>query len=68
MSSDISLEYNQKYDRYWCNPCNPKHFQNDLNIWTSGNVKIDKFIQDAQLNTNYDKQIDRDGFGLENET
>src|SRR6185436_17036803 len=27
------------------------HFQNDFNNWTSGNDKIDKFIQDAQLNT-----------------
>ncbi|RHZ83732.1 hypothetical protein Glove_88g128 [Diversispora epigaea] len=62
----------------WCKPCNSKHFQNDFNKWTSGNDKIDKFIQDAQLNANnyrrviewipYDrfkdvKQIGRGGFG-----
>ncbi|RHZ46360.1 hypothetical protein Glove_624g46 [Diversispora epigaea] len=29
----------------WCKPCYSKH-------WTSGNDKIDKFIEDAQLNAN----------------
>ncbi|RHZ54962.1 hypothetical protein Glove_421g80 [Diversispora epigaea] len=62
----------------WCKPCNSKHFQNDFNNWTSGNDKIDKFIQDAQLNANghwqvlewipydrfnYVKQIGKGGFG-----
>ncbi|RHZ80068.1 hypothetical protein Glove_139g31 [Diversispora epigaea] len=61
-----------------CKSCNSKHFQNDFNSWTSGNDKIDKFIQDAQLNANnrykliewipYDrfkdvKQIGKGGFG-----
>jgi len=55
MASDEDLkicrECNQKYSRYeWCKPCNSKHFQNDFNNWTSGNDKIDKLIQDAQLN------------------
>ncbi|RHZ87080.1 hypothetical protein Glove_40g99 [Diversispora epigaea] len=74
----ICPECNQKYNGYWCKPCNSKHFQNDFNIWTSGNDKIDKFIQDAQLNANhsweviewipYDrfkdvKQIGKGGFG-----
>ncbi|RHZ64797.1 hypothetical protein Glove_320g46 [Diversispora epigaea] len=45
-------ECNQKYNGLWCKPCNSKHFQNDFNNWTSGNDKIDKFIQDAQLNAN----------------
>ncbi|RHZ80006.1 hypothetical protein Glove_139g394 [Diversispora epigaea] len=82
MSSDkICPECNQEYtDTFWkwCKPCNSKHFQNDFNNWTSGNDKIDKFIQDAQLNTNkyrdviewipYDrfkdvKQIGKGGFG-----
>ncbi|RHZ48277.1 hypothetical protein Glove_553g28 [Diversispora epigaea] len=63
---------------YWCKICNSKHLQNDFNNWTSGNEKIDKFIQDAQLNANnywdviewisYDrfkdvKQIGKGGFG-----
>ncbi|RHZ73250.1 hypothetical protein Glove_232g187 [Diversispora epigaea] len=62
----------------WCKPCNSKHFQNDFNNWASGNDKIDKFIQDAQLNANdyleiiewipfdrfkYVKQIGKGGFG-----
>ncbi|RHZ80204.1 hypothetical protein Glove_139g334 [Diversispora epigaea] len=80
MSSNICPECNQELDEYndWCKPCNSKHFQNDFNNWTSGNDKIDKFIQDAQLNANdssyvmewipYDrfkdvKQIGKGGFG-----
>ncbi|RHZ87201.1 hypothetical protein Glove_40g17 [Diversispora epigaea] len=71
-------ECNQAWNGYWCKPCNSKHFQNDFNNWTSGNDKIDKFIQDTQLNDNdygdviewipYDrfkdvKQIGKGGFG-----
>ncbi|RHZ64768.1 hypothetical protein Glove_320g50 [Diversispora epigaea] len=79
MSSDeICPECNQKWDGYWCKPCNSKHFQNDFNNWTSGNDKIDKFIRDVQLNTNDDlgviewipydkfedvKQIGKGGYG-----
>ncbi|RHZ75601.1 hypothetical protein Glove_212g161 [Diversispora epigaea] len=49
------LECNKKYTSYkWCKPCNSKHFQNK---WTSGNDKIDKFIQDAQLNANYHSEV-----------
>ena len=76
---EICPECNQKDIYYdWCKPCNSKHFQNDFNKWTSGNDKIDKFIQDAQLNANdrwgviewipYErlkevKQIGKGGFG-----
>ncbi|RHZ77168.1 hypothetical protein Glove_184g19 [Diversispora epigaea] len=72
-------ECNQENSGYkWCNPCNSKHFQNDFNNWTSGNDKIDKFIQNAQLNADgnlgviewipYDrfkdvKQVGKGGFG-----
>ncbi|RHZ74121.1 hypothetical protein Glove_227g161 [Diversispora epigaea] len=74
----ICSECNQKYDGYWCKPCNSKHFQNDFNNWTSGNDKIDKLIQDSQLNADkywrliewipFDrfkdvKQIGKGGFG-----
>ena len=78
-SNEICPECHQKHDKYdWCKPCNSKHFQNDFNNWTSGNDKIDKLIQDAQLNVNYYweviewipydrfkdvKQIGRGGFG-----
>ncbi|RHZ88783.1 hypothetical protein Glove_21g205 [Diversispora epigaea] len=61
MSSDeICKECNQKYTNTyweWCKPCNSKHFRNDFNNWTSGNDKIDKFIQDSQLNANDDYQV-----------
>ncbi|RHZ85071.1 hypothetical protein Glove_71g45 [Diversispora epigaea] len=78
MSHKICPECNQELDGWWCKPCNSKYFQNDFNNWTSGNDKINKFIQDAQLNANgnweviewipYDrfkdvKQIGKGGFG-----
>ncbi|RHZ80052.1 hypothetical protein Glove_139g5 [Diversispora epigaea] len=81
MYREICPECNQEYTAIyweWCKPCNSKHFQNDFNNWTSGNDKIDKFIQDAQLNANYYwgviewipydrfkdvKQIGKGGFG-----
>ncbi|RHZ83337.1 hypothetical protein Glove_97g66 [Diversispora epigaea] len=79
MSYNKCPECNQNSYKYgWCKPCNSKHFRNDFDNWTSGNDKIDKFIQDAQLNANgyleviewmpYDrfqdvKQIGKGGFG-----
>ncbi|RHZ87136.1 hypothetical protein Glove_40g71 [Diversispora epigaea] len=82
MSYGKCSECNQENTYYnWCKSCNSKHFQNDFNNWTSGNDKIDKFIQDAQLNANghweviewipYDrfkdvKQIGKGGFGTIN--
>src|SRR5690349_18999592 len=48
---DICEEYNQNQECvWWCNPCNSKHFKSNFDKWTSGNEKIDKFIQNAQLN------------------
>src|ERR1043166_1066835 len=29
----------------WCRSCNSKRFQQEFNKWTSGNKKIDEFIQ-----------------------
>ncbi|RHZ54943.1 hypothetical protein Glove_421g34 [Diversispora epigaea] len=79
MSFGECPECNQGRSGYnWCKLCTSKHFQNDFNNWTSGNDKIDKFIQDAQLNANYSsdviewipydrfkgvKQIGKGGFG-----
>ena len=37
---------------YWCFACNAKHFQQNFEKWSSGNVDIDKFIQDTQLSAN----------------
>src|SRR5438067_10969223 len=34
----------------WCNRCNAKRFQQDFPNWTSGNIYIDNFIQETQLN------------------
>src|SRR2546421_2136287 len=34
----------------WCNQCNAKRFQQDFPNWTSGNIYIDNFIQESQLN------------------
>ena len=46
-------ECNQENTSYrWCKACNAKHFQQKFEKWTSGNVDIDKFIQDTQLSAN----------------
>ena len=39
-------------NRHWCEACNAKHFQQNFEKWTSGNVDIDKFIQETQLSAN----------------
>src|ERR1700733_13602758 len=50
----LCKECNQQYTDYgWCKVCNAKHFQQNFKNWTSGNVDIDKFIQDTQLSANY---------------
>ena len=36
----------------WCKACNAKHFQQNFEKWTSGNLDIDKFIQETQLSAN----------------
>ncbi|RHZ69557.1 hypothetical protein Glove_283g148 [Diversispora epigaea] len=36
---------------YWCKLCYSTHFKDNFDKWTSGNETIDKFIRDAQLNT-----------------
>ncbi|RHZ88654.1 hypothetical protein Glove_21g62 [Diversispora epigaea] len=45
---------------YWCKRCNPTHFKNNFDKWTSGNETFDKFIQDVQLSI---KEISKGGFG-----
>src|SRR2546427_193003 len=43
----------------WCKECNAKHFQQNFKKWTSGNVDIDQFIQEAQLSANdFDRVIE----------
>ena len=46
-------ECNQEIVYAWCFACNAKQFQQNFEKWTSGNVDIDKFIQDTQLSANY---------------
>src|SRR5437016_577465 len=50
MDYDLCEECNQENTGYkWCKACNVKHFQQNFEKWASGNVDIDKFIQDTQL-------------------
>ncbi|RGB29217.1 kinase-like domain-containing protein [Rhizophagus diaphanus] len=44
-------------DYQWCQQCNTKRFQQDFSKWTSKNVFIDKFIQDAQINAKNSYEI-----------
>ncbi|MCE8162881.1 MAG: serine/threonine-protein kinase [Candidatus Moeniiplasma glomeromycotorum] len=43
-----NTSYNNNSGGY-CQPCNAKRFQTNFKNWTSGNQKIDKFIQKHQL-------------------
>ena len=53
MGYDFCEECNQKNTNYkWCKACNAKYFQQNFEKWSSGNVDIDKFIQDTQLSAN----------------
>ncbi|EXX70695.1 hypothetical protein RirG_085170 [Rhizophagus irregularis DAOM 197198w] len=40
-----------KYDTYykWCKPCIINYLKDNFTNWTSGNEKIDNFIQEVQL-------------------
>jgi hypothetical protein len=38
-----------KYNDNWCKPCRINQLKNDFTNWTSGNEKIDDFIQKKQL-------------------
>ena len=37
----------------WCKPCQIKHLKENFINWTSGNEKIDNFIQEMQLQINF---------------
>ena len=41
----------------WCNQCNAKRFQQDFPNWTSGNIYIDNFIQEAQLSAKNEDHV-----------
>ena len=55
----LCKECNQEntYDGYWCKACNAKRFQQNFEKWTSGNVDIDKFIQETQLSANNQYEV-----------
>ncbi|RHZ85145.1 hypothetical protein Glove_71g80 [Diversispora epigaea] len=56
---ECDQECDQECAWIWCKPCNSTHFRNYFDKWTSRNEKIDKFIQDVQLNADdYDKAIE----------
>src|SRR6266487_3127034 len=58
MDNGLCEECNQENTDYgWCKACNAKHFQQNFEKWTSGNVDIDKFIQDTQLSTNHYRKV-----------
>src|SRR5438874_8191887 len=61
MKNDNTLRVTNKYglcpecnkpntDYKWCNQCNAKRFQQEFPNWTSGNIYINNFIQESQLN------------------
>jgi hypothetical protein len=35
----------------WCQPCERKQSEENFTNWTSGNMKIDKFLKEAQINS-----------------
>src|SRR5215213_8808427 len=41
-------EYTNRYD-HWCKPCQIDNLKGNFTNWTSGNEKIDVFIQEMQL-------------------
>ncbi|RGB24788.1 kinase-like domain-containing protein [Rhizophagus diaphanus] len=41
----------------YCKPCNSVHFRNNFINWTSGDTKLDKVIQNSQLNANRPHQL-----------
>src|SRR5579859_4715371 len=56
--SNVCEECNQKKAYFnWCKACNAKHFEQNFKNWTSGNVYIDKFIQDTQLSADIFRNI-----------
>ncbi|CAG8784616.1 36593_t:CDS:2, partial [Racocetra persica] len=41
----------------WCQPCEAKQFRENFSNWTSGNIEIDQFIQEAQLSSTSTKSV-----------
>ena len=59
-SQDKCEKCDRKYTNYWerwCKPCHINNFKTNFTNWTSGNEKIDKLIQEMQLQINSKKDI-----------
>ncbi|RGB40089.1 kinase-like domain-containing protein [Rhizophagus diaphanus] len=54
--SECDENYTKK-NFYYCNPCNLKHFRNNFAQWTSGDLGIDKLIQNSQLNATFQYEL-----------
>jgi hypothetical protein len=39
----------ERYSKKWCKQCQINNFKNNFKNWTSGNEKIDNFVQEMQL-------------------
>jgi hypothetical protein len=53
LQDDYCKSCNNKYtSEIWCYPCQISKFKQNFNNWTSGNKKIDDFIQGMQLSMN----------------
>ena len=49
-------EYTEKIWK-WCKPCQINNLRRNFTIWTSGNEKINNFIQGMQLKINHPNDI-----------
>jgi hypothetical protein len=43
------VKCDKRYNSMWCKPCQINYLKMDFTNWTSGNVKVDRFIQEMQL-------------------
>ncbi|CAB4420289.1 unnamed protein product [Rhizophagus irregularis] len=48
--TDLMPELGPEWGRKWCKPCQMDYLKKNFINWTSGDKKIDKFIQDRQVN------------------
>ena len=48
---NCNREYTNTYHK-WCNSCQVNYLKENFTKWTSGNEKIDNFIQEMQLKIN----------------
>jgi serine/threonine protein kinase len=42
---------------FWCQTCNSSHFKREFDNWKSGNVNVDTFIKDAQLEATSSEKV-----------